>query len=331
MNVIYILLLALFILVAMIAVSYLPTNVIGSSEPLPLKDAYKRYLTVLELENFTNTFENRNQYELHNILERYLLTAYPDLTSKKASKHMIKQLKEKHLPVTIHDQVQEIISKDMVTKPQKASYKVIGDKVLLTYGKFKFTLPKYRFDILSKRGSLEEIILCALEVSSLMPASQQWGIPLSEYRKYVAEGATIEGFASPFNSQIMRLTEEPCSSKSDLAFCSLSKSDTPFGSLGNFFDQDFEGRTVIVNPPFIESLLKKAARKCISELEEHPCKFIFYGPNWADSPFYDILEKSKYKVSKTVLPKFKHNYEDLMRGKNIKATFNSVVFVLERV
>lgn len=321
MVILYTLLLVLLILVAVCIMSLTTATASGGvDDEIQLDETYKHYLVVRELENIVDNYSK--PYELHNILERYLLTSYPNLTSPKASKYMIKQLKEKQLPVEIHDKVLEIVKTEPVLIGKRSiTTKTIGTNVHIMYGKLKFITPKYRFDILSKQGTLAEITKCALEVSSLMPSSQQWSIPLSEYRKFVEEGATVEGFASPFNSQIMRI--DP-----NLSFCSISPSDALFGSLGNFFDQDFADKTVIVNPPFIESLLKKAATKCVEQLEKGPCKFIFYGPNWTDSKFYEILEGSKYKVSKQILRKYKHNYEDLMKGKNIKATFNSVVFVL---
>jgi hypothetical protein len=58
----------------------------------------------------------------------------------------------------------------------------------------------------------------------------------------------VEGFASPFNSQIMRLIDEFPTKK--LNFCSLSECDSQFGSLGNFFDQNWRFTEPFDNPCF---------------------------------------------------------------------------------
>jgi hypothetical protein len=318
--------------------NFLSSSPIGSDEPCaekPIKDKtcdksmeelYARYLTVRKLADLSAKYhlKGKDAYELRNILERYLMLAYPDLTSEAASAGMIKQLAEKSLPAAIHDTVLKIVN-----TPSTHSDKLVFTEdlstpmITLTYGKIKINIPKYRYDILRKQGSPEEILHCALSYSTLLPGSQQWAIPLREYERMVGEGATIEGFASSFNSQIVNVSPE-------LKYCSLMECDKKFGSLGNFFDQNFEGKTVIVNPPFIEDILEKAARKCLEELEAHPCKFIFYGPAWTDSPFYELLDKSSYKVSRRDLQKFTYEYEDLLLNKTIKAPFNSVVYVLER-
>jgi len=320
MNIIYVLLLVLIIVVALLFRMMSPTTVSGSAES-NIDELYQHYLSVKELEGIVDEYSN--PYELHNILERYLMTSFPDLESEKASSQMVKELALKHLPATIHDRVLKIVRKDQKLGPRKLSKKAIGNMIELQYGDFKFQTPKYRFAILSKQGKLKDIMKSALVLASLMPSSQQWAIPLSEYKKYIEQGATIEGFASPFNSQIMRID-------SNLNYCSLSEYDEIFGSLGNFFDQDFDGKTVVVNTPFIEAIQKQAAEKCLSELESHPCKFIFYGPDWNDADFYQLLDKSPYKISKRVLPKYKHDVEDLIKGEKIKAKFGAVVFILER-
>jgi len=320
MNIIHVLLLVLIVIIALLFKMMSPRAVSGSGEST-IDVLYQHYLSVKELEGIVNEYSN--PYELHNILERYLITSFPNLESEKASSQMVKELALKHLPATIHDRVLKIVRKEQKLGSRKLSKKDNGDMVELQYGDFTFQTPKYRFAILSKQGTLNDIIKSALVLASLMPSSQQWAIPLSEYKKYIEQGATIEGFASPFNSQIMRIDPK-------LNYCSLSEYDAPFGSLGNFFDQDFDGKTVVVNTPFIETIQKRAAEKCISELESHACKFIFYGPDWNDADFYTMLDRSPYKISKSILPKYKHDVEDLIKGEKIKAKFGAVVFILER-
>ena len=286
-----------------------------------LDKKYKKYLIVQELEKMAKQYSN--YYELHNILERYLITSYPQLFTMEAFTKMKEELKEKRFLVDeIGNKVQRIVMKNPVLSGKRESgMKEEGEDIILTYGEFEMRTPKYRYQILAKKGNLDDILKSALELSSLMPGSQQWAIPLDKYKEYVREGVSIEGFASAFNSQIIRVDPS-------LSFCSLFDSDKVFGSLGNFFEVDFLGKEVVVNPPFIESILEKAAEKCVETLDRGKGKFIFYGPSWKDAGFYRILERSKYKIREETLEKGKYFYEDLMTGKLVPAKFNSVVFVL---
>lgn len=334
-----------------------------------MEKIYSKYLTVRKLGELCNELPQRDSYELHNILERLLITSYPNLISAEAEVMLKKELHQKHLD-KMYVKIMEIIKLPIVGLSNKLRVEFLMPNVTFKYGQFEKTISKYRYDILSRRFSYDElnqdvfeeelnknILECMLEYEALLPGSQQWAIPFFEYRKMVEdEGATIEGFASPFNSQIIRIDPS-------LNFCSLVPSDRNFGSLGNFFDQDFTGKTATVNPPFIESILEAAARKCIDQLEQKDeaknkeeknkvgkkeedknkedknkedknkvgnpkSKFIFYGPEWTDSKFYELLNNSKYKKTRRDLRKFTYEYEDLLTGKTIKAPFNSVVFTL---
>jgi hypothetical protein len=77
-------------------------------------------------------------------------------------------------------------------------------------------------------------------------------------------GVTIEGFASPFNSQIIRFSDKDL----PMQFCSLFPDvDAIFGSIGSFFDNEFAGTKVTINPPFILDIMNRTADKCIEDLE----------------------------------------------------------------
>lgn len=286
-----------------------------------INESYQKFLVANSLEKLA--LSNKNSYEFRNVLERYLMTAYPHQYSIKAFENLEKEMKKKRIEprVVLIKKITTIInSKPSIGKPileiREEKYKVI-----MYYGEFVFEIPKLRYQLLRTFGDDYDILQCALEYKSLLPSSQQWAIPLKEYQKYVAEGATIEGFASPFNSQIIVVDRR-------LHYCSLFEHDKKFGSLGNFFDQDFAGQTVIVNPPFVESILQAAAEKCDRELATHPCKFVFYGPEWNDSPFYQILRKSAFLIKEEVLVAGSYHYEDLLTNKPIKANYNSVIFTL---
>ncbi|TXG79917.1 MAG: hypothetical protein E6R13_09255 [Spirochaetes bacterium] len=294
---------------------------IGKGEISTLQQKYKRFYSMNTMNKIIRN--SPNNYELGNILERYSITAYPRLKTQRSIEILKRELKEKH-----SSNLYTRLIKALNIQPEEQTPTLIlkheNNTVIIKYGEFEMKIPSYRYDILKQYGTDNEILECAVEYASFLPKSQQWAIPLEEYKKFVEHGATIEGFASPFNSQIIRISP-------DLKYCSLSEYDKKFGSLGNFFDQDFGNKIVIVNPPFIEDILEKASRKCINELDKHKSKFIFYGPAWSDSAFYKLLSESKYKTSQTTLYKNTYYYEDLLNDQKIPARFNSVVFTLERL
>lgn len=329
--------LLLIILIVCLALSN--TTVSGGRDDPTIKKpsilkAYKEYVKVYRLaqlgfEQFggckdiytqrsnPNIKDPAKEYETCNAIERYLLAAYPDFISENALKQLKTELDRKNIDK--YDEMVEILKAPLEKIPKKLVLEtdIVGNMVKLKFGLFEKQIPKYRFDILSKSGSDEDILELCLNYGRIMASGQHWSIPLETYKKYVAEGATVEGFASALNSQIMRID------KPGLHFCSLMDIDKQFGSLGNFFDQDFAEKFVIVNPPFIEEILERAANKCIEEVRRHKCKFVFYGPNWTDAKFYKLLE---VVAKKEILRKGEHEYEDLLHGRIVDAKFESVVF-----
>jgi len=100
-----------------------------------------------------------------------------------------------------------------------------------------------------------------------------------------------EGFASPLNCYLPR-------------FCSLFPDvDTPFGSLGSFFNQAWGSGGVEVNPPFVNATLQAAWERMQAQLQEgeankQALQFVFITPGWGDarwavdakaSPFCTLL------------------------------------------
>lgn len=297
------------------------STIIGKGEKSSLQLKYERFNAMNATAKVLETLPNH--YESRNILERFSIMGYPNLKTKRSLETMKRELNEKRIP-NLYVQIVKALNTKPVEPITGLSLKHVNNTVIIKYGEFEMKIPSYRYDILKRFGTDNEILECAVEYGSLLPKSQQWAVPLEEYKKFVEQGATIEGFASPFNSQIIRISP-------DLKYCSLLEYDKKFGSLGNFFNQDFVDKTVIVNPPFIEDILEKASHKCISELDKHKSKFIFYGPSWSDSKFYKLLSESKYKTSQTTLYKNTYYYEDLLNDKKIPARFNSVIFTLERL
>ena len=291
----------------------------GNDDSIELE--YSKWLKTKEIEKL---IINK---ELHSIVERWLITNINStgdihLSNESTDSKFISECAEKDIPegVNLLNKIKNIISNEVSI--QKPSQLVIEyePKCLIKYKLFTFNIRSERLNILRKFSTDDQILKVALRYSCLLPSSQQWAIPLAEYKKYVEQGYTIEAFASPFNSQIIRI--------GDYKFCSLFPTDGVFGSIGNFFSQKFENVGAVVNPPFVESILESAADKCIKSLEAAPCKFIFYGPTWTDAEFYKKLSMSKYLVKKKDLTPGKYYYEDLFNDKLIKAKFKSTVWTL---
>lgn len=299
-----------------------------------IKDIWPRFLVCKNMRKISKNNKGSTKYELQNIFERYMTATYPlykFTDNPDATKQLIKELKEKkvsHLWEQIKD-VDKIDTQERIYLNQD-DLTIAGhdDFVLFKYRSFSHSLAKSKFILLynalnDKKNAELTIFISLLHYLTLMPRGQQWSIPLSNYKKYMGKGVTIEGFASPFNSRALQIGDK------NFRYCSVSSTDVPFGSLGNFFDQNFKGYTVVINPPFIESILERTAVKCSEQLEMHPCKFVFNGPNWSDSKYFQILSKSKFLTDTKFYKKGQHTYEDTS-GKEFTANFGSVVFQLER-
>lgn len=248
----------------------------------------EQYLRSRKLLELTETYEDKN------ILERFLIS--------QDKEKLQQELLDKHSNMKYKNIMKILKTKFLVINhPLEIS---IGKFVRFSYGEFTFKLKKKRYDKLKELGSDQDILESALYYESLLPGGQQWSIPLDVYR--VFPKPLIEAFASPFNSQAIMLGEK---------FCSLRHE---FGSLGNFFENDFSksSELVVINPPFVETILLRAA----NQAAEIP-NFIFYGPNWKDSEFYSVLDKIS---NKKVLKRNQYNYEK--NDKLIIAKFDSVVF-----
>jgi hypothetical protein len=121
-----------------------------------------------------------------------------------------------------------------------------------------------------------------MRYGSIMLAGGQFlSVTRRSYGKLITEfGVEIEGFASPLNSQMLFYGRK---------FCSLfPDTDKIFGSLGSFFDQDFTGKKITCNPPFINSVMEDAI--------EHIKKFktglfIVCVPTWTEENWYKECQK----------------------------------------
>lgn len=184
---------------------------------------------------------------------------------------------------------------------------------------------------------IERITIAALCYNALVPLTQQWNIPPRAYDVMIQEyGATLEGFASPFNSQMMRYMMPNMRDADTRAFCSIfPRIDAPFGSVGSFFDEspatELCGRVSVLNPPFIEDILARTVKKCIADLGRatSPTRIFIIVPNWRDSPCLSTLTQCSYVERRLALPCC--YYVDAMRADlYVSMHVSQSLFVLSR-
>lgn len=154
---------------------------------------------------------------------------------------------------------------------------------------------------------------------------QQWAVPQRHADRLYEWGVRGEAFASPLNSRFV--------GKPDAVFCSLFPDvDGVFGSVGNFFAQDLGARALswLVNPPFVESVLRAAAEKVIAALDAPdapPMTFFFIMAAWEDSDAYQLLDTTDLKKADLRLTKGRYHYED-SEGRDIPTRAASHYFAL---
>ncbi len=277
-----------------------------------LERAYLDYQTCVEQHKVVQKLHNTKlRYEFGNIVERYLMTN--DL--KKAREEMV----EKRIPMSF-DNILNV-------KPQYEAekyYFIKDDKIF--YCSFEMQIDTNRLKMLYTHGTTTNIILAALRYAAIsVNNSQQWALPVAVYDVALKHGVTLEGFASPFNSRLLL---------HNLPYCSLFDTDKSLGSVGNFFEYDFTAQTaahtMMINPPYILSILNRTATRVIDILEIKQDILLFVTcPAWTDNgaEFYHSLNNNRYLIKRIDAHKNEHYYEDTA-GKRVIARFNSVMFIL---
>ncbi len=262
------------------------------------------------------TDKRASRYEFDNIIERLLINSINGKSEAAVDKAML-EMKEKKIQMrrVDIDGLQRMLIEDP-TKVMSVEIKNTKDSYTCrtqTGHEFIFTF-RARDDKL-RQFTPEDVLLSAIKYEQLLPRGQQWSIPYQQYIKLFTLGFRYEAFASPFNSNMLRLNGK---------YCSIFEEDKKLGSLGSFFDVEITpGQKWVVNPPFTEDLLLRAAKKCVENIST--CSFFFIMAAWTDCDAYILL---KQHASETItLPKNTYFYET-GAGKHITGTFNSVVFLL---
>src|SRR3989304_3979822 len=281
-------------------------------------DAYEKYIT-------DGVKNDREKYEILNALEWALLLKY-NYKDDRYKKELKRLLTEKKLKENVDEYVEKLFEQKVEPIKKEPKYYITktGDIIM---GKFRRKISQNRLELLRRFGSDTDIVKCALRYASILARSQQWNIPEKVYKIWVEKyKLEIEGFASPFNSQIIKFGKHK--------FGSLFKNlDKVFGSIGNIFEQNLVGKVSTLNPPFVIDIMDSAVNKAIEKMEQAkidnmPTIIFMVVPNWEDAEYYKKLDKIKEKT-KILLTKYTYYYENSNDDdKKVIATFNSSIFIL---
>ncbi|CAN0092649.1 unnamed protein product [Ascophyllum nodosum] len=136
-------------------------------------------------------------------------------------------------------------------------------------------------------------------------------------------GVRMECFASPFNCRYARY----CSAFAD--------TDSPFGSLGSFFEFRPTEGAFEANPPFVRDVILKMALHMEDLLKEssEALTFVVIIPSWEDAPGWVRLRESKFQTRHLRLDQKDHVYcegkQHLRRNRHRLASFHTSVFFLQ--
>ncbi len=174
-------------------------------------------------------------------------------------------------------------------------------------------------------GGCDAAVAVALRYSVVVSAGQQWGLP-QRHVDHLYDDFKVcgEAFASPLNARLL--------GKLGAIFCSVfPDTDEPFGSVGDFFalpDLELRTRNWIVNPPFVEELMTRAAQRVTGIIgPDAPQTYFFVIPAWIDSQAYKLLHECPYRVAEARLSPGEYVYEDAS-GKRMETKASSIYFAL---
>lgn len=265
----------------------------------------------------------KQAYEMKNILERWLISTYNDIES--VDEKMISEIIEKKLASA--DAARELMEKVLEIKQNfvcpESSHDIVVSRKDIKYGQYNRSIDP-RIQYLLSKGQSDQVVIMLLRYESILPGGQHWGVPWTVTDYLYELGFRNEGFASPLNSRFI--------DKPNGKFCSLFlDTDAQFGSLGSFFlikIKDHPGGWLI-NPPMIASLLDSILEKIEEFLDEtqRSVPIFFSMGAWTDTQIYKRLSRSPYLIDKVNLNPGKYYYETPERQK-VTAYFRSVYFIL---
>lgn len=296
-------------------------------------------LRILDDDRSQGKYFKNISYEKRNILERYLLTLRQKDSKKIANKNFVSELVNKKI-MNAEDAKKMLARfseiKVLLEKENSSLDFTISDEfITIVCGRHKIiekSTPKLveRLNFLADSQNFEshkDLAILMLNYSSILSASQHWGLSSSHWAKLITFGVRNEAFASPINSRIIT---------SGGNYFSIFPHDAVFGSRGNFFDcdmADYPGDWCI-NPPFTEDLMEKTVDKVLKFLEYDnligsPVNIFLLMPSWDDAKAVNKLRASEYKIFEKKLVKGSYNFED-KNGVEFVSGVDSLYFVLSK-
>lgn len=308
---------------------------------------YKNDIISYVKEVMFKTHKVRNLYEFINCLERLFISllqsgSFPSKLSyvNKCVIKFLSELDEKNIIIP------KLIMKmnefyDKIIKESKIDKIIISKKICadidyaegsIKYLEFFHFIPSVRLNLMKEKLReiykesviIDNIIgLTVIKYNNILNVGNQWRINMNFYNAlYNKYKINIEGFASPLNAAFL---------SKHIPFCSIFESDKCFGGIGNFFDlNELDGKTISINPPFIESLINRVYEKCNEWLNRYSIKLILILPDWKDAKYYNNFMNSKYLIEYKIYKKGKLPVEHV-NGKEIKVkknNYNMIFLVL---
>ena len=282
-----------------------------------------------KIKKISKSMNNTQKYEFDNIVERFLISYVNFGNIENATKKAFSELKFKRLFVKENFFEKLIkcmdtnLEKINIDKPISFEYKNNIFSIKINNKEIQSILPQERYDYLISKSNDSNIAYTIIKYELIGGMKgQSWSIPKEIYKQLIDfYNVSFECFASPFNSQLVLLRD-------DANYCSIFKSDNIFGSYGSFFDvinKDLlRGKNIVINPPFIESILTEASKYAIN----HFGIVVFFAPYWKDAKFIEILENKEH--NKQILKANKHYYVNYS-GEQIMAKFDSVIYVFNSI
>lgn len=314
----------------------------------------QRYRICLSMrETLTRDLDRKEKYEAENILERWLLSLANDkredvdaifgwakssMTGYLPTIKAEEELKKKTIP-DYRERFKAILDLEAEYLRSKPPFYgivyTITDGILIVDGLKLIINPDRATLLLDINDSKYDLAVLMVRYACLMSRGQQWSIPLSIYKLLLEEyDVTVEGFASPLNSQLLTLRSSP--KGKGISFCSLFfDTDEPYGSLGDFFtipDRKLAGKKILLNPPFIIDVLMRMTDRIESLLRiesTNDTDFFVLVPEWTDASFYTRLDRFPQKRLAFSLAPGRYYFTDPNGGK-IPANFASHFFVFSR-
>ena len=251
--------------------------------------------------------EQKNNRELGNILERYILSELNDIPASVILAH------DECLQKNIDYPISKLLNKKYKYNP--IHYAVSDKYITIEKIKIQWTdrLNLLYLRLIQKLShkpnviEMADLILVWLWIAndSLMPMGQHWGI-LWSVIGYLNMFNFAEGFCSPFNSRMMDFDPQPI-------FHSLMKVDELLGSQGSIFEAKLHqgDHNWFLNPPYVEDIMEKTIDLVLKACQYPVGKiYICMFPTWIDSLAYIKGQNSKYLIKLLTFNRGEYLYQD---------------------